>query len=177
MCTEQKSTGTVILAMAAWLVSSAVLPGAANADERIAANQTEEQHSMIHKPHGSRASIKGPADWFTGEVSIDPLHMEAQEPSRLTSALVTFEPGARTNWHSHPLGQLLIVTEGTGWTQCEGEPRIEVRAGDTVWCPPGHKHWHGATASTGMNHIAVQEMLDGKNVDWYEPVSDEQYDG
>ena len=93
----------------------------------------------------------------------------------MTSALVTFEPGARTNWHTHPLGQLLIVTSGRGWTQCEGEARVEINAGDSIWCPPGHKHWHGATTETGMSHIAIQEMLDGKAVEWLEPVSDEQY--
>jgi len=130
---------------------------------------------MILRRNGSQASIKGPEDWFTGRVRIDPIHMEAQEPSRITSALVTFEPGARSNWHTHPLGQLLIVTAGKGWTQCEGEKRVEVNAGDTVWCPPDHKHWHGATSSTGMSHIAVQEMLDGRSVDWLEPVTDEQY--
>jgi len=130
---------------------------------------------MILTRNGSNASIQGPDDWFTGRVRIDPIHLEPQEPSRLTSALVTFEPGARTNWHTHPLGQLLIVTSGKGWTQCEGEERVEINAGDTIWCPAGHKHWHGATASTGMSHIAVQEMLDGKNVEWLEPVTDEQY--
>lgn len=130
---------------------------------------------MILKPNGSQPSIKGPADWFTGIVRIDPIHMEPQPPSRITSALVTFEPGARTNWHTHPLGQLLFVTSGRGWTQCEGEQRVEVNAGDAIWCPPNHKHWHGATATTGMSHIAVQEMLDGKNVTWLESVTDEQY--
>ena len=132
---------------------------------------------MIHKRNASQDSIPGPADWFTGRVRIDPIHMEAQAPSRITSALVTFEPGARTNWHSHPLGQLLIVTAGKSWTQCDGEQRVEVNAGDTIWRPPGHKHWHGATATTGMSHIAVQEMLDGKNVDWFESVTDAQYNG
>ena len=132
---------------------------------------------MILKRIGRQAAISGAADYFTGHVRIDPIHMEAKAPSRITSAVVTFEPGARTNWHSHPLGQLLIVTAGKGWTQCDGEQRVEVNAGDTIWCPPGHKHWHGATANTGMSHIAVQEMLDGKNVDWFEPVTDEQYNG
>ncbi|WP_323816295.1 cupin domain-containing protein [Cellvibrio sp. NN19] len=130
---------------------------------------------MILNKKGSVAPFKGPADWFTGNVMIDPIHMQVQEPSRITSALVTFEPGARTNWHTHPLGQLLIVTSGTGWTQCEGEARVEIKAGDSIWCPPGHKHWHGATSSEGMSHIAVQESLDGKNVEWLEPVTDEQY--
>jgi quercetin dioxygenase-like cupin family protein len=90
-------------------------------------------------------------------------------------ASVTFEPGARSNWHTHPLGQTLIVTAGCGWTQCAGEPIVEIRAGDVIWCPPGHKHWHGATATTAMTHIAIQEALDGKNVEWMEAVSDAQY--
>lgn len=137
-------------------------------------NATEETN-MIHTRNGSQPSVKGPDDWFTGDVRIDPIRLEAREPSRLTSALVTFEPGARTNWHTHPRGQLLIVTSGKGWTQCEGEPRVEINAGDTIWCPPGHKHWHGATSDTAMSHIAVQEMLDGKNVEWLEPVTDAQY--
>ena len=97
------------------------------------------------------------------------------DPSRVTGAIVTFQPGARTAWHSHPLGQTLIVTSGVGWTQCEGEERVEVRAGDVIWCPPGHKHWHGATSTTAMTHIAIQEALDGKNVEWMEKVSDEDY--
>lgn len=130
---------------------------------------------MIHNKNGSQASIKGPSDWFTGDVRIDPILMQPKEPSQLTSALVTFEPGARTNWHTHPRGQLLIVTSGQGWTQCEDGEKVVVNAGDTIWCPANHKHWHGATISTGMSHIAVQEMLEGKNVDWLEPVSDEQY--
>ena len=130
---------------------------------------------MILRRNGSQATIQGPSDWFTGAVRIDPIQMQPEEPSRITCALVTFEPGARTNWHTHPLGQLLIVTAGKGWTQCEGEARVEVNAGDTIWCPPNHKHWHGATGSTGMSHIAVQEMLDGKNVVWLEPVTDAQY--
>lgn len=132
---------------------------------------------MIHNRNGTRAAVAGPAEYFTGQVRIDPLHLQAEEPSRITSALVTFEPGARTNWHTHPLGQLLIVTAGSGWTQCDGGERVQVNAGDTIWCPPGHKHWHGATSTTAMSHIAVQEMLDGRNVDWLEPVSDDQYLG
>jgi len=130
---------------------------------------------MIFKPKGSQPSIQGPADWFTGSVRLDPIHLQPEEPSRVTSARVTFEPGARTNWHTHPLGQLLIVTSGRGWTQCEGEARVEINAGDAIWCPPNHKHWHGATDGTGMSHIAIQEMLDGKAVEWLEPVTDEQY--
>jgi quercetin dioxygenase-like cupin family protein len=133
--------------------------------------------TMILNKNGSQAAIDGPKDWFTGRVRIDPIQMEPLEPSRITSALVTFEPGARTNWHTHPLGQLLIVTSGKGWTQCEGEERLDIQACDTIWSPPRNKHWHGATSSTGMSHIAVQEVLDGKNVEWLEPVSDDQYGG
>ena len=97
------------------------------------------------------------------------------DPARVGGAIVTFEPGARTAWHTHPLGQTLIVTSGVGWTQCEGQAVQEIRAGDVIWCPPNHEHWHGATPTTAMSHIAIQEMLDGKNVHWMEHVTDEQY--
>jgi quercetin dioxygenase-like cupin family protein len=123
---------------------------------------------------GSQASRKGPAEWFTGTVRIDPL-FQAPEPARVGGATVTFEPGARTAWHTHPLGQTLIVTAGLGWVQREGGPVEEVRPGDIVWFPPGLKHWHGATLTTVMTHIAIQESLDGKAVEWLEHVSDEQY--
>jgi quercetin dioxygenase-like cupin family protein len=131
--------------------------------------------TMILKRNGSQPSGKGPVEWFTGNVRIDPLH-QAEEPARLVAAGVTFEPGARTAWHTHPLGQLLIVTAGRGWTQCWGEPKAEINAGDVIWCPPGHKHWHGATPATSMTHIAVAEALNGKVVEWMEKVSDEQYE-
>jgi len=131
---------------------------------------------MELKHAGSRPSIKGPAEWFTGSVRIDPLS-NPPAPARHSCAAVTFEPGARTNWHTHPLGQTLVVTAGCGWTQCEGEARVEIRAGDVIWCPPKHKHWHGATSTTAMTHIAIQEALDGKAVEWLEAVSDEQYSG
>ncbi len=123
---------------------------------------------------GSQASAKGPADWFTGTVRIDRL-FQAQAPARAAGASVTFEPGARTAWHAHPLGQTLIVTAGCGWARREGGPVEEIRPGDVVWFPPGEKHWHGATATTAMTHIAIQEQLDEKVVDWMEKVSDEQY--
>lgn len=126
------------------------------------------------KRSGSQASQKGPEEYFTGNVRIDPL-FSASEPARVSGGLVTFEPGARSAWHTHPLGQNLIVVSGCGWTQCWGEPKREIRAGDVISCPPGHKHWHGATATTGMSHIAVQEALNGKAVDWLEKVTDEQY--
>ena len=123
---------------------------------------------------GSQPSGKGPAEWFTGMVRIDPL-FGPPDPARVNGALVTFEPGARTAWHTHPLGQTLIVTAGLGWVQREGGPVEEIRPGDVVWFPPGEKHWHGASPTTAMSHIAVQEKLDGKNVDWMEHVSDAQY--
>src|SRR5437660_996400 len=129
---------------------------------------------MEIKRVGTQASTKGPADWFIGTVRIDPL-FQANAPARAAGASVTFEPGARTAWHTHPLGQTLIVTSGVGWVQREGGPVEEIRPGDVVWFPPGEKHWHGATPRTAMTHIAIQETLEGKAVDWLEHVSDEQY--
>jgi quercetin dioxygenase-like cupin family protein len=124
----------------------------------------------------SPESRRGPAAYFTGTVRIDPL-FEAPEPARVRGATVTFEPGARTAWHTHPLGQTLIVTSGMGWAQRWDGPIEEIRPGDVVWFAPGEKHWHGATAMTAMTHIAIQESLNGKPVDWLEHVSDEQYRG
>jgi len=129
---------------------------------------------MEIKKNGSQPSVKGPSDWFTGTVHIDPL-FQANDPARAASNSVTFEPGARTAWHTHPLGQVLVVTSGCGRAQREGGPIEDIRPGDVVWFPPGEKHWHGATASTSMTHIAIQEQLDGKVVDWLEKVTDEQY--
>jgi len=123
---------------------------------------------------GSQPSQQGPADWFTGTVRIDPL-FSASEPARAAGNTVTFEPGARTAWHTHPLGQTLIVLSGAGRVQREGGPIEEIRPGDVVWFAPGEKHWHGAAPTTAMTHIAVQEALDGKPVDWLEQVTDEQY--
>jgi quercetin dioxygenase-like cupin family protein len=123
---------------------------------------------------GSQPFRKGPAEWFTGTVRIQPL-LQAPDPARAIGASVTFEPGARTAWHTHPLGQTLIVTAGCGLAQQEGGPVAEIRPGDVIWFAPGEKHWHGATASSAMTHIAIQEQLDGKAVDWMEKVSDEQY--
>ena len=123
---------------------------------------------------GTQPSAKGPAEYFTGTVRIDPL-FQPQAPARAVGASVTFEPGARTAWHTHPLGQILLITAGCGWVQREGGPVEEVHPGDVVWFSPGERHWHGATASTAMTHIAIQEQLDGKTVDWEEHVSDEQY--
>jgi quercetin dioxygenase-like cupin family protein len=124
--------------------------------------------------NGSKPSSKGSAEWFTGSVRID-APFQASAPGRAGGAIVTFEPGARTAWHTHPLGQTLIVTSGLGWTQCEGEPVEEIRAGDIVWCPAGRRHWHGATPTAAMTHIAIAEALDGKVVDWMEHVTDAEY--
>jgi quercetin dioxygenase-like cupin family protein len=129
---------------------------------------------MEIKRSGSQASGKGPGEWFTGAVRIDPL-FSPPEPARVAGALVTFEPGARTAWHTHPLGQTLIVTAGCGRAQREGGPIEEIRPGDVIWFAPGEKHWHGAAPRTGMVHIALQEHLNGEHVVWLEPVSDEDY--
>jgi len=129
---------------------------------------------MDIKRADSRTSRDGPADWFTGAVKIEPL-FDASEPARVAAASVTFEPGARTAWHTHPLGQHIFVTSGRGWAQRWDGPVEEIGPGDVVWFSPGEKHWHGATATTAMTHIAVQEKLDGKAVEWLEHVSDEQY--
>ncbi|MEW9570363.1 cupin domain-containing protein [Rhodanobacter sp. Si-c] len=126
--------------------------------------------------NGSRPSVKGPASYFTGDVRVDPF-FDPAGPGRTSAALVTFEPRARSAWHTHPLGQHLIVVSGCGWTQCEGGPKKEIRAGDVVFCDCGQKHWHGATDTTAMSHIAVQEWLDGSPVTWLEQVSDADYLG
>src|SRR5205809_1695055 len=129
---------------------------------------------MEIKRAGTQASTKGPGEWFTGTVRIDPL-FSAPAPARVAGASVTFEPGARTAWHTHPLGQTLIVTAGCGRVQRGGGPIEEIRPGDVVWFPPGEKHWHGASSTTAMTHIAIQEKLEGKTVEWMEKVNDEQY--
>lgn len=131
---------------------------------------------MEIKRIGSQPSAKGPDEYFTGTVRIDPL-FGANAPARATAASVTFEPGARTAWHTHPLGQTLIVMAGFGRVQRDGGPIEEIRPGDVVWFPPGEKHWHGASPNVAMTHIAIQEQLDGKAVDWLEKVTDAQYDG
>jgi len=129
---------------------------------------------MNIKRNGSQPSNKGPEDWFTGTVRLD-APFQAEEPARISGSTVTFEPGARTAWHTHPLGQTLIVVAGLGWAQREGEPVEEIRPGDIAWFAPGEKHRHGATPTTAMTHIAIAEKLDGKVVEWMEKVSDEQY--
>jgi quercetin dioxygenase-like cupin family protein len=159
------------------LAGAAVLATAGGAASVAAAstiptNRRSETMQIIRS--GSQPSRKGPADYFTGTVRIDPL-FQAPDPARVSGGNVTFEPGARTAWHTHPLGQTLIVTSGCGWVQREGGPIEEVRPGDVVWFPSGEKHWHGATPTTALTHIAIQEAVNGKNVDWMEKVSDEQY--
>jgi quercetin dioxygenase-like cupin family protein len=131
---------------------------------------------MEIRRNGTTPSNKGSADWFTGTVRVDPL-FQAHDPARTSGASVTFEPGARSNWHSHPLGQTLIVTTGSGWVQAWGQPAQEIGPGDVVWTPSGEKHWHGAKATTPLTHIAIQEALGGKVVDWMEKVGDDQYPG
>ena len=123
---------------------------------------------------GSQPSNKGPDEWFTGTVRIDS-PFKGNEPARVSGAIVTFEPGARTAWHTHPLGQTLIVTSGIGWIQCWGSPKREIRTGDVISCDCGEKHWHGATANTAMTHVAIVEALNGKVVEWMEKVTDEEY--
>jgi quercetin dioxygenase-like cupin family protein len=131
---------------------------------------------MEIKRNGSQPAAKGPSDWFTGTVRVDPM-FNAPDPARVVGASVTFEPGARTAWHTHPLGQTLIVISGLGRAQREGGPVEEIRPGDVIWFAPGEKHWHGSSPATAMTHFAIQEKLDGKTVDWLEKVSDEQYQG
>ena len=142
--------------------------------EAAAQPATSGKQAMDIKRGGSQPSGKGPAEYFTGSVRVDPL-FQAPDPARAVGASVTFEPGARTAWHTHPLGQTLVVTSGCGRAQREGGPIEEIRPGDVVWFAPGEKHWHGAAPTTAMTHIAIQERLNGKTVDWMEKVSDEQY--
>jgi quercetin dioxygenase-like cupin family protein len=156
------------------------LPAAGNSGSAIfletvgAASKIVKGVKMEIKRVGSQPSGKGPSDWFTGTVRVDPL-FQTPDPALVQGASVTFEPAARTAWHTHPLGQTLIVTAGCGWAQHWGGPIEEIRPGDVVWFSPGEKHWHGATPTTAMTHIAIQEKKDGKVVDWMEKVSDEQY--
>jgi quercetin dioxygenase-like cupin family protein len=168
-------TGTLLFVLPA--SGCAQRPGTRTATASPASplRQSPETKSTMHITRaGSQPSSKGRADWFTGTVRVDPL-FTAPPPARAAAAAVTFEPGARTAWHTHPLGQTLIVLLGLGRVQREGGPVEEIRPGDVVWIPPGERHWHGASSATAMTHIAIQEALDGKAVDWMEQVSDEQY--
>jgi quercetin dioxygenase-like cupin family protein len=156
------------------VVALAAGRGRSEADERPSVPTEQRKAIMEIKRNGSRSSAKGPAEWFSGSVRIDPL-FQAPEPAHGFGASVTFEAGARTAWHTHPLGQTLIIISGLGWAQRWGGPKEEIHPGDVVWFPPGEKHWHGAAATTAMTHIAIVEELDGKSADWLEKVSDEQY--
>jgi quercetin dioxygenase-like cupin family protein len=138
-------------------------------------SHAQETPMLTVTPNGSQPSVKGPAEYFTGSVRVD-APFKGTEPAKVSGATVTFEPGARTAWHTHPLGQTLIVTAGAGLVQEWDKPMRSIKPGDTVWIPPGVKHWHGATASSGMSHIAIAEVKDGQVVDWMEQVSEEQYD-
>ena len=149
-----------------------LLTSAASHPGEAAAQDNKKAQTVTRA--GSQPSTKGPADYFTGNVRVDPL-FAANESAPSSGAYVTFEPGARANWHTHPSGQRLIVTHGVGRTQAWGGPVVEVRAGDHIWCPPGVKHWHGASPTTAMTHIALSGARDGKNVEWLERVTDEQY--
>jgi quercetin dioxygenase-like cupin family protein len=162
--------------LATTIVSLSLLPITPAAIAQAQGLSGDAAASLRITPGGSQPSAKGPAEYFTGAVRVDPL-FPATAPSRVSGGHVTFEPGARSAWHTHPVGQALIVTSGLGWVQQWGGPKQEVRTGDIVWFPPGLKHWHGASATTAMTHIAIQEAVDGKNVDWLEQVSDEQYNG
>jgi quercetin dioxygenase-like cupin family protein len=154
------------------LVATGGLVALAAETTSAAAQSTQTGLSITRS--GSQPSRKGQPENFTGVVRVDS-PFRGTAPARVGGGFVTFEAGARTAWHTHPLGQTLIVTAGHGWVQSEGGPKEEVRPGDIVWIPPGNKHWHGATATLGMTHIAISEALDGKTVDWMEQVSDEQY--
>ncbi len=147
--------------------------GAAAGPTPAAATQASNGTMQITRA-GTQPSRRGPVENFTGEVRVDPL-FPVREPGRASAGSVTFEPGARTAWHTHPLGQTLIITSGFGWVRREGGPIEEVRPGDVVWFAPGLRHWHGASPTTAMTHIAIAELLNGKNVDWMEKVGDEQY--
>jgi quercetin dioxygenase-like cupin family protein len=162
-----------VLAATGGLAVVTACPAAAQVPATTAPT-TGRIQAMEIKRSGSQPSGKGPADYFTGTVRID-APFQGSAPARVSGATVTFEPGARTAWHTHPLGQTLIVTSGYGWVQRERGPIEEIRPGDIVWIPPGEKHWHGATPTTAMTHIAIVEQLDGKTADWMEHVSAEQY--
>ena len=161
-------------AMSALPVAKTVFETRAGKQNAAPASDTRGRTAMEILRHGSQPPSDGPADYFTGRVRIEQ-RFQRNDPARIGGAFVSFEPGARTAWHTHPLGQTLIVTSGTGWVQREGEDIQEIRVGDIVWIPPGEKHWHGATATSAMTHIAIAEARDGKSVDWMEQVSDEQY--
>ena len=172
---DSADIGTTRRNVLCFLGGSTVLVGSRHVFAQQAVKQTvERKATMKIDRNGSRPSTKGSPDYFSGAVRVEPV-FQVGDPMRLNAGSVTFEPGARTAWHTHPLGQTLIITAGLGWVQYDGGSIEEVRPGDVVWFPPGLKHWHGASPTTAMTHIAIQESLGGKNVDWLEKVSDEQY--
>ncbi|WP_084717910.1 (R)-mandelonitrile lyase [Sphingomonas sanxanigenens] len=159
--------------LAAASLASVWLPSAA--DAQVQKTSSRQGVPLVQIDHKSELkTIDGPAEYFTGKVTITG-QFQRPDPSRVGGAIVRFEPGARTAWHAHPAGQTLIVTEGVGWTQIEGGPKLEFRAGDILWCPAEHKHWHGATPRDAMTHIAIQESVNGTPVTWMEKVTEEQY--
>jgi len=169
--------GAALAALAVMTSLASAQAGARASDSTTTAPSTARRNASVNITRaGSQPSTKGPADWFTGTVRIDPL-FTAPAPARVAGATVTFEPGARTAWHRHPLGQTLIVLSGLGRVQREGGPIEEIHPGDVVWIPPNERHWHGASPATAMTHIALQEALDGKMVEWLEHVTDDQYSG
>jgi quercetin dioxygenase-like cupin family protein len=172
--TEMKALAATLISLSlfAWAASHAQT-GAAQGDALSSAS-SEESHSINIARSGSQQAIRGPAEHFTGSVQVEPL-FPAHDPSRASGGKVTFAPGARSAWHTHPLGQTLIVTDGPGWIQQWGGPIEEIRKGDVIWIPAGVKHWHGAAPSTAMTHIAIQEQFNGRVVEWMERVTDEQY--
>jgi 4-carboxymuconolactone decarboxylase len=173
---DMKILAATLIAVSFFTADSAQLQTQAEAGSGAAPTSSlQDSQSVKITRSGSQPSAKGPIEHFTGSATIDPL-FSANDPSHTSGGRVTFEPGARTAWHSHPLGQTLIVTAGRGWVQQWGGQVEEIRQGDVVWIPPNQKHWHGATVSTSMTHIAIQENLDGKTVEWMEKVNDEQYE-
>jgi quercetin dioxygenase-like cupin family protein len=169
--------GAALAALAVMTSPTSAQAGARTSDSTTTPPSTARRNASVNIIRaGSQPSTKGPADWFTGTVRIDPL-FTAPAPARVAGATVTFEPGARTAWHRHPLGQTLIVLSGLGRVQREGGPIEEIHPGDVVWIPPNERHWHGASPATAMTHIALQEALDGKMVEWLEHVTDQQYSG
>ncbi|WP_218043522.1 cupin domain-containing protein [Oryzomonas japonica] len=164
-----KTTTMLFLPLSLFIAAGAFTGRAASAAEASKPSQTITLA-------GSQASVKGPAAYFTGQVRVDPL-FPAHDAAPYSGGQVTFEPGARSAWHIHPTGQHLLVTAGVGRTQEWGGPIVEIKAGDVIWCPPGVKHWHGASPATAMTHIAITGTVNGKNVEWLEKVTDEQYNG
>jgi len=160
---------------AAMLLSLFLFVSASSFAGQTIADEANKKSQTISRA-GSQPSVKGPAEYFTGNVCIDPL-FPANDSAHFSGAYVTFEPGARSNWHIHPTGQHLIVTAGVGRTQVWGGPIEEIKAGDVIWCPPKVKHWHGASPTTAMTHIAITGTINGKNVEWMEKVTEEQYKG